>query len=157
MLVVETSVGALLVLVFVYFANVSAKMPIADKFWTGSGAFPLIVSALLALCSAIWTAESFSRLKKAGIRREVDDLVKPLKEKSGISRLLRFLAALGLSLLYIFALIPWLKFVIATVIFLVVMSTAFGRLRPVPAVITSVAVTAGIYAAFRYVLMLPLP
>lgn len=157
MLVVETGVGALLVILFIYFATVSAKMPLADRFWTGSGAFPLIVSVLLALCSAIWTVESLSKLRRAGVRREVNDLIKPLKEKTGISRLLRFLSALGLSLLYIFALIPWLKFVIATIIFLTVMSMAFGKLRPAPAVITSAAVTAGIYAAFRYVLMLPLP
>jgi len=157
MLVVETGVGALLVLLFVYFATVSAKMPVADRFWTGSGAFPLIVSVLLALCSAIWTMESLSRLRKTRVRRRVDDLIKPLKEKAGVSRLLRFLSALGFSLLYIFVLIPWLRFVIATTIFLAVMSMAFGRLRPASAVIMSVAVTAGIYAAFRYVLMLPLP
>ncbi|MCR4426113.1 MAG: tripartite tricarboxylate transporter TctB family protein [Firmicutes bacterium] len=155
MLIIELVVATVLAAANIYLGVVSVRMPLADRFWTGSGAFPLIVAVALTVCSLIWAAESALKLRRANIRDELDVFIRPFRE--GRVMCVRFLSIVVLSLIYILVLMPWLKFTLSTLLFLFATTSAYGRLKPLTALVLSVAVTAGVYSAFRYVLMLPLP
>ena len=157
MLMIESLAGVILTALATYMATISINMKAPDGFWTGTGVFPLIVTAIIAICSAIWSVASISSLVKKGIQNDIETLIAPIRNSESRKRALRLVGILSMSLLYILVLMPWLHFTIATLAFLIATCLLFTKAKWYVSILTSVIVTYSIYAAFRYVLMLPMP
>lgn len=149
--------GTVLLLFSFAMALEAYSMKTPDGFWTGPGVFPIITTIILSICAIIWIVESLIGLKNEGVKKEIHSLLTPLRNSVSKIRLIRFVGILALSLVYIFVLMPWLHFTMATLVFLLVTCVLFTKAKLYVSVLTSVTVTLCIYAAFKYVLLLPMP
>ena len=157
MLIIESLAGVILTALATYMAYISIGMKAPDGFWTGTGVFPLIVTSIIAICSAIWSIGSISSLLKKGVRNDLEALIDPIKNSESKKRAVRLIGILSMSLVYILVLMPWLHFTVSTLMFLIATCLLFTKAKWYVSILTSVIVTYSIYAAFRYVLMLPMP
>lgn len=148
--------------IFLFFFSVAMAlqayfMKSPDGFWTGPGVFPLITTIIIAICAIIWIIECLIGLKGKDIKKQIESLFAPLKDSASKVKIIRFAGIMALSLAYIFVLMPWLHFTLATLVFLLATCVLFTKAKLYVSVLTTVIVTFCIYAAFKYVLLLPMP
>lgn len=146
------------ILGLLYILKVAYNMPDYGNFWAGPGIFPIILCSLL-LCFSIWWFISATRKLKLNVDTNAKKSIKYVflrnyKVDSGKKRLY---SIIFLTLLYVYALIPIIKFIPSTLIFLIISIGIFSKLRWIKVMGISIIITFLIYIAFKYVLYLPLP
>lgn len=174
MVVFELVISLAMLCGFIGLLIMSAGLPVPATytFFTGPGAFPIIISIVLIILTVIWIADVLKTKKKAGItaggtaadageagkKLLLEDLV---GDKGQQKRLLIVMLS---TLIFIFVLIPvcgkiseLYGFLIAVFIFLTGTLKIFGQYGWGRAVIISLTAAAIVFVVFRYALMLPMP
>jgi len=146
------------ILGLLYILKVAYNMPDYGNFWTSPGAFPIILCSSL-LCFSIWWFISAIRKLKLNVDINAKESIKYvfLKNFKVDSEKKRLYIIIFLTFLYIYVLIPIIKFIPSTLIFLIISTGIFSKLRWIKLVGISTIITILIYIAFKYALHLPLP
>lgn len=132
------------------------RMPVRGNFLVSGGAFPFLLGLGLIGLGCVWLIGSLRTVR--GREAWVREIKAPLAAlQANWLVALRIGALLGLALLYVYVLTPWLGFGLATFVFLLATLLGLARLRLVIGTATALVVTAVIYLGFRYMLMIPLP
>ena len=136
---------------------------LAPVFWVSAGAFPFILSAILALLSVWWAIDTVVRIKeekKIGHERKpwLDELIGDKTQK------LHLVVICVAVLIYVFALIPLCGgltreygFVIASFIFLCVTIKFFNDISIPKTILISASSVLIIYVVFHYGLKVIMP
>lgn len=136
---------------------------LAPVFWVSAGAFPFILSAILALLSVWWAIDTVVRIKEEktiGHERKpwLDELIGDKTQK------LHLVVICVAVLIYVFALIPLCGgltreygFVIASFIFLCVTIKFFNDISIPKTILISASSVLIIYVVFHYGLKVIMP
>ena len=165
MLVFELVVSLIFFALSIAVAVMSKLLPtgLAPVFWVSAGAFPFILSAILALLSVWWAIDTVVRIKeekKIGHERKpwLDELIGDKTQK------LHLVVICVAVLIYVFALIPLCGgltreygFVIASFIFLCVTIKFFNDISIPKTILISASSVLIIYVVFHYGLKVIMP
>jgi len=142
-------------------------MPPTEDFWTGPGAFPLMLSTILILLTVWWVVDVLYQTKRAkkGTLKEIAFKKTLLEELvGGKGQQKRLLIIILATLVFIFVLIPvcgkiseLYGFCIAVYVFLLGTIKLFGTYSWKKTMIISLVAVLGVYLVFNYALMLPMP
>lgn len=153
--VLEIVASGALVITSILVMVESLRLPVRENFWVSAGSFPFLVATVLLLLGAVWLINSGRAFGSRSIRNEVTTLLRPLAARQGA--LMRGAGMMVACLVYVYLLIPLLRFTAATILFLIITLRGFAKLSLVSSAVVSFLVTGLVYSAFRFVLMLPLP
>lgn len=137
--------GIILVVVAAYVYSEAAAMPELKR-GLGPGGYPKFIALGLGVLGLALAIQSL--LKR-------DDKGKPLftiAPKAAGRAFVFFI----LSLAYIQA-IPYIGFIIASIVFLLIAIPFFGYRKPITSVLFSVLLVLGLYATFRYLFLVLIP
>ena len=165
MLAFELAVSLIFFVLSVAVMIMSWLLPagLAPVFWVSAGAFPFILSSILALLSVWWAIDTVARIKeekKLGVERKpwLDELIGDKKQK------IHFAVICAAVLIYVFALIPLCGgltkdygFVIASFIFLCVTIKFFNEISLPKTILISASSVLIIYVVFHYCLKVIMP
>ena len=165
MLVFELVVSLIFFALSIAVAVMSKLLPtgLAPVFWVSAGAFPFILSAILALLSVWWAIDTVVRIKEEktiGHERKpwLDELIGDKTQK------LHLVVICVAVLIYVFALIPLCGgltreygFVIASFIFLCVTIKFFNDISIPKTILISASSVLIIYVVFHYGLKVIMP
>ena len=112
------------------------------------------VWAVYILLLAVFAVELFNEFRRA--RAETQAQQHSDREKKDYSGLIRSAALFGGTLVYIFVM-PYLGFLISTLVYLFVMFLFLNAKNKLVVALASVALTALMWVAFDYLLGVPLP
>ena len=161
MKIFELCISLLSSAVFLYLLTVSISIRYIKSFWSGSGAVPAVISGFLLFFSLVWAIDTFIEIqqKSASVRKPVlltfSNYITLLSGRR--NEILRFIAVVGMTIIYIYILMPAIGFVFASALFLIVSIYLFGQMHWFKCIFIGVSVSGLIYVAFRYFLHLPLP
>lgn len=161
----ELTVSLIFLALSVAMAVMSVLLPagLAPVFWVSAGAFPFILSVLLALISVWWAADTVFRMreeKKLGHTHGpwLEELLGDKTQK------LHFVVICAAVLVYVFALIPLCGglsreygFVIASFVFLCVTIKIFNDISLPKTILISAVSVVIIYVVFHYGLKVIMP
>lgn len=161
----ELAVSLIFLVLSVAVAVMAVLLPagLAPVFWVSAGAFPFILSVLLALISVWWAIDTVFRIrdeKKLGHKRGpwLDELLGDRTQK------LHFVVICAAVLVYVFVLIPLCGgltreygFVIASFVFLCVTIKIFNEISIPKTLLISAASVLIIYVVFHYGLKVIMP
>jgi len=140
----KTDIG---VVVFMY-AICAFFYAYSSKLSANSKQYPLFTIALLFGLTTLYLIQMILNARKFGVESGVDTVFAGFKP-------VQFFVSLALTVVY-FLMMKYLGFFSATIVFMIA-SLLFLRVKPIPAAITVVAITALIYLAFVVFLGVRLP
>lgn len=136
--------GILLVVVAAYVYTEAAAMPVLKR-GLGPGGYPQFIAIGLGVLGMVLAAQS---LLKGGDAKPLFSL-----SASALGRVAFFLV---LSFAYVEG-IPYIGFVLATIVFLLAATPFFGYRRPVVGAVFAVLLAAALYLTFRYCFLVLIP
>ena len=165
MLVFELAISLIFFVLSIAVAVMAKLLPVglAPVFWVSAGAFPFILSVILALLSIWWAIDTLARIrqeKKLNSERKpwLDELLGDKTQK------IHFVVICAAVLIYVFALIPLCGgltreygFVIASFIFLGVTITFFNEISFPKTLLISASAVIIIYVVFHFGLKVIMP
>ena len=165
MLAFELVVSLIFFALSIAVAVMSKLLPtgLAPVFWVSAGAFPFILSIILALLSIWWAFDTVARMKeekKLNLEKKpwLDELIGDRTQK------IHFVVICVAVLTYVFALIPLCGgltreygFVIASFVFLCVTIKFFNEISIPKTVLISASSVVIIYVVFHYGLKVIMP
>ena len=154
MKLLELIVGILATGGFGYLLKASITMPDYGDFWTGPGAFPAILCSLLTAFGLIWVVDTALKVDFSKVFTGCGAALINTFKKTETKRLLLII---GLTLIYIYALIPLISYTWATFVFLMVGVMLFSDFHWLKGLGLSVALSILVYCSFQFILHLPMP
>ena len=165
MLVFELAISLIFFVLSIAVAVMAKLLPVglAPVFWVSAGAFPFILSVILALLSIWWAIDTLARIrqeKKLNFERKpwLDELLGDKTQK------IHFVVICAAVLIYVFALIPLCGgltreygFVIASFIFLCVTIKFFNEISLPKTLLISASAVIIIYVVFHFGLKVIMP
>ncbi len=165
MLVFELAISLIFFVLSIAVAVMAKLLPVglAPVFWVSAGAFPFILSVILALLSIWWAIDTLARIrqeKKLNPERKpwLDELLGDKTQK------IHFVVICAAVLIYVFALIPLCGgltreygFVIASFIFLCVTIKFFNEISFPKTLLISASAVIIIYVVFHFGLKVIMP
>ena len=165
MLVFELAISLIFFVLSIAVAVMAKLLPVglAPVFWVSAGAFPFILSVILALLSIWWAIDTLARIrqeKKLNPERKpwLDELLGDKTQK------IHFVVICAAGLIYVFALIPLCGgltreygFVIASFIFLCVTIKFFNEISFPKTLLISASAVIIIYVVFHFGLKVIMP
>ena len=165
MLMFELVVSLLFLALSIAVAVMAKLLPVglAPTFWVGAGAFPFILSVLLAIVSVWWSLDTIARIreeKKLQLAKKpwLDELLGNRTQK------IHFVVICVAILIYVFALIPLCGgltkeygFLIASFVFLCVTIKIFNEISFPKTILISASSVVIIYLVFHYGLKVIMP
>ena len=165
MLVFELAISLIFFVLSIAVAVMAKLLPVglAPVFWVSAGAFPFILSVILALLSIWWAIDTLARRrqeKKLKSERKpwLDELLGDKTQK------IHFVVICAAVLIYVFALIPLCGgltreygFVIASFIFLCVTIKFFNEISFPKTLLISASAVIIIYVVFHFGLKVIMP
>ena len=165
MLVFELASSLIFFVLSIAVAVMAKLLPVglAPVFWVSAGAFPFILSVILALLSIWWAIDTLARIrqeKKLNPERKpwLDELLGDKTQK------IHFVVICAAVLIYVFALIPLCGgltreygFVIASFIFLCVTIKFFNEISFPKTLLISASAVIIIYVVFHFGLKVIMP
>lgn len=165
MLVFELAISLIFFVLSIAVAVMAKLLPVglAPVFWVSAGAFPFILSVILALLSIWWAIDTLTRMrqeKKLNFERKpwLDELLGDKTQK------IHFVVICAAVLIYVFALIPLCGgltreygFVIASFIFLCVTIKFFNEISFPKTLLISASAVIIIYVVFHFGLKVIMP
>ena len=165
MLVFELAISLIFFVLSIAVAVMAKLLPVglAPVFWVSAGAFPFILSVILALLSIWWAIDTLARMrqeKKLNFERKpwLDELLGDKTQK------IHFVVICAAVLIYVFALIPLCGgltreygFVIASFIFLCVTIKFFNEISFPKTLLISASAVIIIYVVFHFGLKVIMP
>ena len=165
MLVFELAISLIFFVLSIAVAVMAKLLPVglAPVFWVSAGAFPFILSVIIALLSIWWAIDTLARIrqeKKLNPERKpwLDELLGDKTQK------IHFVVICAAVLIYVFALIPLCGgltreygFVIASFIFLCVTIKFFNEISFPKTLLISASAVIIIYVVFHFGLKVIMP
>jgi putative tricarboxylic transport membrane protein len=143
-----------LILGLLYILKISYNMPYYGNFWASPGVFPIILCISL-LCFSLWWFISAIKKLKLNTNTNIKESIKYTFQINGEKK--KLYVIISLTLLYVYVLIPLIKFIPSTLIFLIISTKTFTKVSWLKLVVISIIIVALIYIVFKYILNLPLP
>lgn len=134
-----------------YHAQITQRLPLA--FYESPGIFPVIIGSVMFLCSAMLLVRS---LKGGAFKENIQKIIAGAK---GLANKDTLFSVVGLAImaLYIFILLPFLGFVIGSVIFMVGLMLYLKSGHIIKIILISTAVVAISYVVVQIIFRAPLP